>query len=81
MLKLEAHLTLTNFWEYPIQPLQRRLKRQIGTLHEDEPIESLFYISDQLSEQKTLEDAIKICIDDNAEVADSASVTLAQIRR
>lgn len=32
----------------------RRLKRQIGTLHEDEPIESLFYISDQLSEQKRL---------------------------
>ncbi|WP_154958261.1 endonuclease MutS2 [Paenibacillus xylanexedens] len=59
----------------------RRLKRQIATLHEDEPIASLFYISDQLSEQKELEDAIRICIDDNAEVADSASVTLAQIRR
>ncbi|WP_434752119.1 endonuclease MutS2 [Paenibacillus amylolyticus] len=59
----------------------RRLKRQIASLHEDETIESLFYISDQLSEQKELEDAIRICIDDNAEVADSASVTLAQIRR
>ncbi|PYE52671.1 endonuclease MutS2 [Paenibacillus barcinonensis] len=59
----------------------RRLKRQIAALHEDEPIESLFYISDQLSEQKDLEDAIRICIDDNAEVADTASVTLAQIRR
>lgn len=59
----------------------RRLKRQIAALHEDEPIESLFFLSDQLSEQKELEDAIRICIDDNAEVADSASVTLAQIRR
>ncbi|MBR2566433.1 MAG: endonuclease MutS2 [Paenibacillus sp.] len=59
----------------------RRLKRQIAALHEDEPMESLFFISDQLSEQKELEDAIRICIDDNAEVADSASVTLAQIRR
>ncbi|CAI6018739.1 Endonuclease MutS2 [Paenibacillus sp. JJ-100] len=59
----------------------RRLKRQIAALHEDEPMESLFFISDQLSEQKELEDAIRVCIDDNAEVADSASVTLAQIRR
>ena len=30
----------------------RRLKRQIAALHEDEKIESLFFISDQLSEQK-----------------------------
>ncbi|MFB8373087.1 endonuclease MutS2 [Paenibacillus taichungensis] len=59
----------------------RRLKRQIAALHDDEKVESIFYISDQLSEQKTLEDAIRICIDDNAEVSDSASVTLAQIRR
>lgn len=59
----------------------RRLKRQIATLHEDEKVESLFFISDQLSEQKALEDEIRSCIEDNAEVADSASVTLGQIRR
>lgn len=34
-----------------------------------------------MSEQKPLEDAIKSCIDDSAEVLDSASANLSQIRR
>lgn len=59
----------------------RRVKRYIANIHEDEPVELLFTLSDMLSEQKTLEDQIKRCIDESAEVLDSASPELAQIRR
>lgn len=59
----------------------RRVKRYISGMHEDEPVELLFTLSDLLSEQKPLEEAIKRCIDESAEVLDSASTELAQIRR
>lgn len=59
----------------------RRIKRYIATMHEEHEVQLLFNLSDALSEQKTLEDAIKRCIDDSAEVLDSASPELASIRR
>lgn len=59
----------------------RRVKRYIANIHEEEPVELLFTLTDMLSEQKPLEDQIKRCIDDSAEVLDSASPELAQIRR
>ncbi|MFB5267954.1 endonuclease MutS2 [Paenibacillus enshidis] len=59
----------------------RRVKVYIEGVHEDHAVESLLFISEQLSDQKPLENAIKVCIDDNAEVLDTASPELAQIRR
>ena len=59
----------------------RRVKKHIGLLHEDHPIPLLQLIADQISEHKPLEDAIFECIDDQAEVMDSASAALASIRR
>ncbi len=59
----------------------RRIKRFIAAVHEDEKIEILYNLSDLISEQKPLEDAIRLCIDDAAEVLDSASAELSQIRR
>lgn len=59
----------------------RRLKRFIAGIHEEENIDILFNLSELISEQKPLEDDIKACIDDTAEVLDSASPELAQIRR
>lgn len=59
----------------------RRIKRFIAAIHEDEKIEILYSLSDLISEQKSLEDAIRLCIDDAAEVLDSASAELSQIRR
>lgn len=51
------------------------------SLHEENPVETLLYWSEQLSEQRGLENSIKGCIDENAEVLDSASTELSQIRR
>ncbi|WP_019638438.1 endonuclease MutS2 [Paenibacillus fonticola] len=59
----------------------RRIKRYMASIHEEEPVPLLFALSDMLSEQKALEDQIKRCIDESAEVLDSASAELAQIRR
>lgn len=59
----------------------RRLKRYLSAMHEDNPVEILFTLSDSLSEQKPLEEAIKRCVDDSAEIMDSASSELSQIRR
>lgn len=59
----------------------RRVKRHISVLHEDNPIPMLQHTADQISEHKMLEDAIYDCIDDQAEVMDSASAALASIRR
>lgn len=59
----------------------RRVKRFLAAMHEDEKIHSLFAISDLLSEQKHIEDAIRACIDEDANVLDSASPDLAAIRR
>ncbi|WP_438347278.1 endonuclease MutS2 [Paenibacillus sp. FA6] len=59
----------------------RRIKRFIANIHEDEEVEILFSLSEGISEQKVLEDAIKSCIDESAEVMDSASTELGQVRR
>lgn len=59
----------------------RRLKRFIANIHEEDPVPLLDALSEQISEQKPLEDAIKACIDDQAEVMDNASSELAAIRR
>lgn len=59
----------------------RRIKRYIASMHEEHEVPLLFNLSDTLSEQKPLEDAIKRCIDESAEVLDSASSELASIRR
>lgn len=59
----------------------RRIKRYLSAVHEDNPVEILFTLSDSLSEQKPLEDAIKRCVDESAEIMDSASAELSQIRR
>ncbi|MFC4810774.1 endonuclease MutS2 [Paenibacillus sp. GCM10023250] len=59
----------------------RRVKRHVLQLHDDDPIPMLAAMAEQLTEHKPLEDAIFQCIDDQAEVMDSASVELAGIRR
>ncbi len=59
----------------------RRIKRYLASMHEEHPAQLLHALSENISEQKPLEDAIKRCIDDSAEVLDSASAELAQIRR
>lgn len=59
----------------------RRVKKHIENLHEDDPIPLLYQLTEQLSEHKPLEDAIFDCIDDQADVMDSASPELASIRR
>ncbi|MDO7907402.1 endonuclease MutS2 [Paenibacillus sp. JX-17] len=59
----------------------RRIQRYLTAIHEDRPIESLYRLSELLSDQKPLETQIKACIDDNGEVMDSASTALGQIRR
>jgi len=59
----------------------RRVKRHIIQLHDDDPIPWLAGQADQLTEHKVLEDAILACIDDQANVMDSASNELASIRR
>ncbi|MDR0268806.1 endonuclease MutS2 [Paenibacillus sp.] len=59
----------------------RRIKRFISQMNEDEPLQLLMGISENISEQKSLEDSIKFCISEEAEVMDSASPGLAQIRR
>lgn len=59
----------------------RRVKRFLAAMHEDENINALFTLSDLLSEQKHIEDAIRACIDEEANVLDSASPELAAIRR
>lgn len=59
----------------------RRVKRFLAAMHEEEKIELLFSLSDVLSEQKHVEDAIRLCIDENADILDTASSELATIRR
>lgn len=59
----------------------RRVKRFLAAKHEEEQIPLLFAQSDLLSEQKPVEDDIRSCIDENADVMDTASTELATIRR
>jgi DNA mismatch repair protein MutS2 len=59
----------------------RRLHRFILNVHEDHPIPLLAGFGGQLTEHKAVEDAIRVCIDDNAVVLDSASFELSKIRQ
>ncbi|RAP77351.1 endonuclease MutS2 [Paenibacillus montanisoli] len=59
----------------------RRLKRHVLQLHDEHSVPLLAATAEQLTEHKALEDAILLCIDDQAEVMDSASPELANIRR
>ncbi|WP_128657802.1 endonuclease MutS2 [Paenibacillus sp. 598K] len=59
----------------------RRLKRHVEQLHEDDPIPLLATLAGQLSDARQLEDEISACINEQAEVMDSASTELASIRR
>ncbi|WP_223067847.1 endonuclease MutS2 [Paenibacillus caui] len=59
----------------------RRVKRHLAAIHDEDAIPWLHRLTEELSDQKPLEDAIKRCIDDNADVLDTASPLLAQIRR
>ncbi|UUZ92957.1 endonuclease MutS2 [Paenibacillus sp. P25] len=58
----------------------RRLKRFLEGVHEDYAIPSLLDITERITDLKHLEDRIRSCIDDNAQVADSASPELSRIR-
>ncbi len=59
----------------------RRVKKHIGQIHEEHPIPLLQGLAGEITEHKGLEDDILACIDENAEVLDSASPGLASVRR
>ncbi|WP_181956601.1 endonuclease MutS2 [Paenibacillus piri] len=59
----------------------RRLKRFLEGVHEDYPIPLLIALTESVAELKTTEGRIKQCIDDNAQVVDSASPELARVRQ
>ncbi|MBD2848449.1 endonuclease MutS2 [Paenibacillus sp. IB182496] len=59
----------------------RRVKRHVLQLHDDDPIPMLAQQAELLTDVRPLEEEIVRCIDDQAEVMDSASSELASIRR
>ncbi|AWB43947.1 endonuclease MutS2 [Paenibacillus sp. CAA11] len=59
----------------------RRISKYIEGVHEEDPVELLSRLTEELSDQKALENSIKRCIDENGEVLDSASSELSQVRR
>lgn len=59
----------------------RRLARFIGVVHEEHPLPLLAELCERMSEHRDVEQSIKLCIDDNAEVLDSASPELSRIRQ
>ncbi|GKU75864.1 endonuclease MutS2 [Paenibacillus sp. L3-i20] len=59
----------------------RRIKKHIEVIHDEHAIPMLLSLTEGISEHKSLEDAIFACIDEQAEVMDSASSELASIRR
>lgn len=58
----------------------RKLKRFLQTMDEHEPIPSLVEAAEPVSENRAVEEKIKSCIDDQADVLDSASPELSRIR-
>lgn len=58
----------------------RRLQRFLAVVHETHPIPYLTGLSEQLSEDRETEDAIKSCIDEQGMVMDSASPELGRVR-
>ena len=59
----------------------RRLKSFLEQVHKEHPVPKLAEMFRQITEHRQVEDAIRSCIDDNAEVVDHASPELARIRR
>lgn len=58
----------------------RKLKRFLQNFHEDNPIPALLGKCEPVAEQKELEEQIKACIDDQADILDQASPELAKVR-
>ncbi|GAA3402619.1 endonuclease MutS2 [Paenibacillus hodogayensis] len=58
----------------------RKLKRFLLALHENEPIPLLTEAAEPVSENRVVEEKIKSCIDDVADIVDSASSELARVR-
>ncbi|MEK3725088.1 endonuclease MutS2 [Paenibacillus sp. FSL H8-0034] len=59
----------------------RRLKRFLEQVQEEYLTPLLVALAEGIGELKSIEDRIKLCIDDNAQVMDSASPELARIRQ
>ncbi|WP_420819486.1 endonuclease MutS2 [Paenibacillus thalictri] len=59
----------------------RRLAKFLASTHEEYEIPLLLGLTERLTDHKQVEDAIKLCIDENAQVLDSASPELARIRQ
>ena len=59
----------------------RRLKRFLHAVHEQDAVPLLIELSEPVSEDRTVEQKIRSCIDENAAVLDSASPELARIRQ
>lgn len=59
----------------------RKLKRFLLAMHENEPIPLLAEFAEPVSENRAVEEKIKSCIDDQADILDSASPELARIRQ
>lgn len=58
----------------------RRLKKYLQDVHADHPIPMIAVLADLLEDNRPLEDRIKSCIDENANVLDTASPELARVR-
>ncbi len=59
----------------------RRLKRFLQTVHENDAIPSLVLMTEGIGDHTEVDQAIKACIDDQADVMDSASPELAKVRQ
>lgn len=59
----------------------RRVRNHVLHLHEDEPMPLLAHLAESMYPRRELEEEILACIDETAEVLDSASPELARIRR
>jgi len=59
----------------------RKLKKFLLAVHENEPVPILADLCVSVSENRNVEEQIRACIDDNAEIVDQASPELARIRR
>ncbi|WP_246067025.1 endonuclease MutS2 [Paenibacillus koleovorans] len=58
----------------------RRLKRFLLAVHESDPIASLVAVTETIADHTEVDQPIKACIDDQADVMDSASPELARVR-
>ncbi|WP_028546046.1 endonuclease MutS2 [Paenibacillus taiwanensis] len=80
--RISAMLNPMELWDISsLIHASRRLSRYISSVNEDNPVPLLNSLVEQFSDQKSLEDEIRQCIDDQGEVMDQASFELATIRR